>query len=148
MAVEPVDNTALEQDDRFPSGEWKGFFLMPRKPGRNWMELHLTFQEGRVHGEGRDWVGEFLIRGRYDTADGRCRWTKKYVGKHDVSYQGFNEGKGIWGTWEIENWWRGGFHVWPIAMGDPTGEKLTEEAELPVAVEAGAAVESFAESVR
>ena len=38
---------------------------------------------------------------RYDVADGRCHWTKRYLGKHDVFYKGFNEGKGIWGVWEI-----------------------------------------------
>jgi hypothetical protein len=103
------------------------------------MELHLTFQTGTIKGEGRDWVGGFLIRGRYDLQDGRCHWTKRYVGKHDVFYQGFNEGKGIWGTWEIPpaeqlGHQRGGFHIWPEGMADPTGSHLTEEADLPTPV--------------
>jgi hypothetical protein len=90
-------------------------------------------------GEGRDWVGNFIVRGRYDLADGKCYWTKRYIGKHDVFYQGFNEGKGIWGTWEIpgspsDPGMRGGFHIWPEGMTDPTGSHLSAEAELPVPI--------------
>lgn len=121
----------LETDPRFPSGPWVGFFLQKSLPGKHLMELRLTFQAGTMQGEGRDWVGQFLIKGRYDVADGKCYWTKKYLGKHDVFYQGYNEGKGIWGTWEIGELARGGFRIWPEAMGDPTIEHLAAEAELP-----------------
>jgi hypothetical protein len=127
-----------ETDSRFPSGPWKGFFLQAGYVGRQWMDLNLTFAEGTIRGDGRDWVGAFLIRGRYDVESGKCHWTKRYVGKHDIAYQGFNEGKGIWGTWE----WtpmpshRGGFHIWPLAMGDPTVSRLAEEADEPETVEA------------
>src|SRR5262249_3489424 len=97
----------------------------------------LTFRQGAITGEGRDWVGAFVIRGRYDLADGRCHWTKKYLKKHDVFYQGFNEGKGIWGTWEIAAspaypTQRGGFHIWAEGMPAPSQPQLTEEADLPL----------------
>jgi len=129
----------LETDPRFPSGPWVGFFLQPLVPGRHQMELGLTFTHGEIKGEGRDWVGKFILRGQYDLGDGRCHWTKRYLGKHDVFYQGFNEGKGIWGTWEIppsdlSSQQRGGFHIWPEGMPDPTGQTLSEEADLPVVV--------------
>ncbi len=123
-----------EPDDRFPSGPWAGFFLWPAVPGRHAMELRLTFREGVMSGEGRDRCGEFLVRGRYQTKDGKCWWTKKYLGKHDVFYEGFNEGRGIWGNWEIPRDSRGGFHIWPEAMGDPTLKKLEAEADVPVPV--------------
>jgi hypothetical protein len=128
----------LETDPRFPSGRWLGFWVQKHPPiGRHEMELLLTFTTGTVTGEGRDWVGPFLVRGSYEVTDGRCHWTKRYLGKHDVFYQGFNEGKGIWGTWEIPTGlqgfpWRGGFHVWPEGMADPSRPTLSEEAELPV----------------
>jgi hypothetical protein len=134
MQRDAKDERPVEQDDRFPSGEWKGFFLQRQLPGRHWMELHLTFRDGLIRGEGRDWVGEFLMTGRYQVSDGKCWWTKKYLKRHDVFYQGYNEGKGIWGTWEIPGDFSGGFHIWPIAMGDPTGGTLSEEAEAPAAV--------------
>ena len=121
----------LETDPRFPSGPWVGFFLHKSLPGKHMMELRLTFQAGNMQGEGRDWVGQFLIKGRYDLADGKCYWTKKYLGKHDVFYKGFNEGKGIWGVWEIGQFQRGGFHIWPEGLGDPTNDYLVAEAELP-----------------
>ncbi len=128
----------LEQDSRFPSGPWKGFFLQPHlKSGRSWMDLHLSFSNGSMRGEGRDWVGSFIITGRYELDGGKCWWTKRYIGKHDVAYQGYNEGKGIWGLWEIPPTWKGGFHIWPVAMGDPNLDKLTESIEEPSLVSVG-----------
>lgn len=122
---------ALETDDRFPSGPWTGFFLMKRRPGRHWMELRLTFRNGRMQGEGRDAIGAFLIRGTYELDGGNCWWAKRYVGKHDVAYKGFNEGKGIWGVWEIPPSDTGGFHIWPEGMADPTGGRLKEAIDAP-----------------
>ena len=138
----------VETDPRFPSGPWRGFFLMDHWPGRHQMELILTFRQGVITGEGRDFVGTFLIRGRYNLDDGKCHWTKRYIGKHAVAYQGYNEGKGIWGLWEIPPNWRGGFHIWPTAMGDPTSPHLAEAHNIPtqrspdpeVEVEIGVAV--------
>jgi hypothetical protein len=129
----------VETDPRFPSGPWTGYFLQPVIPGRHLMELSLTFRQGQLSGEGRDWVGQFILRGRYCLEDGKCYWTKRYLAKHDVFYQGFNEGKGIWGVWEIppsglSEGWRGGFHIWPEGMPDPSQPVLTEEADLPTAV--------------
>ena len=121
----------FETDPRFPSGPWTGFFLQKEIPGKHTMEMRLTFHNGELTGEGRDRVGPFLFKGRYNLADGKCYWTKKYLGKHDVFYQGYNEGKGIWGVWEVGTLMRGGFHIWPEAMGDPTDLHLVEEAELP-----------------
>lgn len=135
MKSEPKKENPVETDDRFPSGPWKGFFLQPILPGRHWMELILTFRSGVLSGEGRDWVGQFIIRGKYEVLSGKCWFAKRYLGKHDVSYQGYNEGKGIWGLWELPSEgksWRGGFHIWPVAMGDPTGSKLKTAEDVPV----------------
>jgi hypothetical protein len=139
--VNAPDPATSETDPRFPSGPWTGFFLQRQLPGRHLMELRLTFRLGQLTGEGRDLVGKFVLRGRYSTADGKCRWTKRYLGRHDVYYQGFNEGKGIWGTWEIPpeqnagQHYHGGFHIWPEGMTDPTQSHLVEEADLPIHVE-------------
>jgi len=130
--MQPEPPPLLETDTRFPSGPWTGFFLQKEIPGKHLMELRLTFLNSVMQGEGRDRVGEFVIDGRYDLSDGKCYWTKKYRGKHDVFYKGFNEGKGIWGVWEIGELARGGFHIWPEGFGDPTIEHLYEEAEPPV----------------
>ena len=61
-------------------------------------------------------------------------WMKQYVGKHTVGYRGFNEGKGIWGTWtltDLGGTFTGGFHIWPEGMPDPSQTVLEEEAEIP-----------------
>lgn len=98
------------------------------------MELTLSFANGQMDGDGRDDVGSFLIKGRYASSSGECYWTKSYIGAHDVFYRGFREGKGIWGTWEIKSWGRGGFHIWPRTAGEV--EEKTEHAELEVPADA------------
>ncbi len=104
------------------------------------MDLVLTFANGQMSGDGRDDVGAFLIRGRYDAASGECYWTKSYIRAHDVFYRGFREGKGIWGTWEIKLWCRGGFHIWPRTSAE--GETEAEQAAVEEPVDA-VAVESL-----
>ncbi len=122
----------IEADARFPSGNWVGFFTDKRIPGKHSMELLLTFRAGAMTGEGRDRVGEFSVGGTYHLDNGCANFRKTYRGKHTVNYSGFNEGKGIWGTWELEGA-KGGFHIWPEGMGDPTQDVLEEEA--PIAFE-------------
>ena len=129
-----------ETDPRFPSGRWTGFFVQKPIPGKHQMELRLNFADSTISGEGRDWVGEFVLTGRYSIADGKCHWKKQYVGKHAVYYQGYNEGKGIWGLWDMPAaldpaYGRGGFHIWPEGMRDPTQPTLSEEIEEPTIVE-------------
>ena len=113
-------------EPQFPSGPWVGFYTY--RPGdKHRMDLQLSFANGIVAGTGNDDIGLFIISGRYDAANGECYWTKTYPGSHDVFYRGFREGKGIWGTWEIGELSRGGFHIWPRSASE--GEELIEYAE-------------------
>jgi hypothetical protein len=118
---------SCETDDRFPSGPWSGYFLQYNVQSRT--ELVLTFVNGVISGTGGDWVGPFVIRGRYETSDGKCWWTKRYLGRHEVAYQGWSEGRGIWGLWEIPRIGRGGFHIWPKGLEE--SEALRAELEAP-----------------
>jgi hypothetical protein len=97
------------------------------------MDLSLDFANHRMTGEGRDSVGPFVIAGAYDPTTKECFWTKTYVAAHDVFYKGFREGKGIWGTWEIEAWSTGGFHIWP--EGADAVEDEAEEVALDLPAE-------------
>lgn len=110
----------------FPSGPWTGFYNYSPKD-KHRMDLELTFSGGRLSGVGVDDVGRFRVEGRYDAQTLECSWVKTYFGAHSVLYRGFREGKGIWGTWEITAFHRGGFHIWPKAEGE--GDAETEAAE-------------------
>ena len=135
------EHGSLETDPRFPSGPWTGFFLQPVLPGRHLMELQLTFSQGALTGVGRDWVGEFMIRGRYDLADGKCYWTKRYVGRHDVFYRGAYDGEGsILGRWSIGDYWSGPFALAPI-RGESQADVLVEAAGVEVPALHGVVVE-------
>src|SRR5947208_2997193 len=120
-------------DQLYPSGPWTGFYNYGPKDKRR-MDLHLTFSHGKVTGEGTDDVGPFVVKGQYDVKNAECWWMKTYVGGHDVYYRGFREGKGIWGTWEIRNDSRGGFHIWPRRAGE--GERVSEATERTEPVDA------------
>jgi hypothetical protein len=118
-------------DALFPSGPWLGYYLY--SPGdRHRMDLDLTFANGSMTGDGNDDIGRFLIKGRYDSSNGECYWTKSYVGAHDVFYRGFREGKGIWGTWQIPPYAHGGFQIWPRQAGEGEADALHTEMDAPV----------------
>ncbi|MER3417007.1 MAG: hypothetical protein C4297_12450 [Gemmataceae bacterium] len=107
------------------------------------MELLLRFADGVMTGEGRDWVGRFTIRGHYRVDTGACTWTKHYIGRHDVFYRGYNEGRGIWGIWELTDAGvpqTGGFHIWPIGSGYGEDDRLHAAQELPLAQESAVGV--------
>lgn len=124
---------ACETDPMYPSGPWIGFFLQPGVfTGRVPMQLSLTFRGGSITGEGLDPVGEFVIRGSYQLDTGDVTFHKRYIGAHHVFYRGANEGKGIWGVWEIPNFMKGGFHIWPKGMSDPTRRRLSKAVPVPV----------------
>lgn len=96
------------------------------------MDLHLQFANGNMSGDGNDDVGRFAIKGQYDEASSECTFHKSYIGAHTVFYRGFREGKGIWGTWEIGNFARGGFHIWPKRAGESETDVESEVAVEPV----------------
>lgn len=127
----------VETDPRFPSGKWLGFWKQGALRGD--MECVLQFASGVLTGEGRDRIGKFTFRGRYSAADGKCHWVKHYVGRHDVSYKGYNEGKGIWGTWQLAAnalvLDHGGFHIWPEGMNVGPEPHLTAEADVDEPIE-------------
>ena len=127
----------LEADPRFPSGAWTGFFLQYWLPGRHSTNVEMTFANGVMTGNGRDWVGAYTMNGTYDTATGKCEWKKQYRGKHSVMYRGVNDGRGIWGVWEIRQLGglfvdRGGFHLWPEGSDVSAESAQTEQAVVEV----------------
>jgi hypothetical protein len=135
--MDEVEPLILETDPRFPSGPWTGFFLQLALPGRHETNLELPFGDGRLSGNGKDRVGAYTIDGSYDLASGSCEWTKQYVGRHAVMYKGNNNGRGIWGVWELPQLWglltdRGGFHIWPQGIDVSEESDEAERALLKV----------------
>jgi hypothetical protein len=116
------------------------------------MDLFLNFSGGRITGHGQDPVGGFVIAGGYDDG-GQCHWTKIYPGSHEVSYSGYREGKGIWGTWKIQRVGSGGFHIWPLHAGgaeEEAEESVEQEspAEILLVGKPGRSAKPMAESVQ
>ncbi len=140
---EPVEKSdpqnRHETDERFPSGPWEGFYLMKHTGlKRHMMEMILQFTDGSLTGEGRDAIGKFTMSGNYSTETGKCNWKKSYIRRHNVIYDGYNEGRGIFGGWEIREiisgmifQSTGSFLIWPKSMGDPTNHRRKAEADLP-----------------
>ena len=81
-----------------------------------------------------------MIVGRYETESGKWWWTKRYLGKQNVAYQGYNEGKGIWGGWEIPLENRRLPHL-ARRNGNPDTGKLTEAIEEPELLKVASSLE-------
>ncbi len=99
----------------------------------------LTFKDGYISGEGKDNIDRFSISGSYSPETGECKFTKWYdrpffdLSTAPVSYRGFNQGRFIWGTWDIttpNEHADGGFKIWPEGYsggGDAVAEQDIEE---------------------
>lgn len=127
------DEALRESDERFPSGRWGGYWLQGSQRGR--MELDLQFQGGRIFGDGRDRVGDFVVSGSYDGVGGGCSLHKAYLGQHTVEYDGIGSADGIRGAWTIAGapgrpGARGGFHIWPIGAGQGDAMEVSAYATL------------------
>ena len=130
-----ASNVPPVSGNEFPSGPWTGFYNYSPKD-KHRMDLHLDFANGNMSGDGNDDIGRFVIKGKYDEPARECTFHKTYVGAHTVSYRGFREGKGIWGTWDIGVFEHGGFHIWPL--GQEAGDQEAKAAEEPQPVEQSA----------
>ena len=120
----------MEQDNRLPTGEWKGFYLESYQPRRGWMHLYLSFGDELIKGEGTDYVGPWTAVGNYDLKSGVCNWTKQYLGKHQVVYSGICGPNGIQGQWRIAST-TGEFHIWPKSMSHLDELYLHEDLTQP-----------------
>ena len=125
------DKSDLETDNRFPSGRWKGYFLQPHaNAGRCWMQLYIEFFDGRLHGQGSDIVGAFVIKGEYALDTGGVRFQKHYP-QYFVYYDGKHSGKAIAGIWHLPDG-QDRFVIWHESVDDPTIDSLEAEAEVPL----------------
>ena len=126
----------LEKHPLFPSGEWEGFYTYAFGPDarRHMMSFALTFKNKAVSGSGIDNVNRFIWRGQYDTEQLRC-WMQKRYPTHTVFYDGYVDRNGIWGSWEIPPYCRGGFHIWPKGLLENVTvedkEKIPETVKFP-----------------
>lgn len=132
-----------ESDNRLPTGEWNGFYLESHRSGRGWMSMYLAFADGRINGEGTDYVGPWVATGSYDLDTGLCSWVKRYLGMHTVSYSGKVSGDGIRGDWQLKSA-SGPFHIWPRGMNNNNELYLKHDMDLPVD---GSFADSFSDSL-
>jgi hypothetical protein len=112
-----------------PSGLWTGFFLEKHHPQKGWMHLHLQFRQSEILGEGTDYVGPWQITGNFSAESSICIWTKKYLGKHSVRYQGQFGDTGIVGKWDISGMVSGEFHIWPAEFTEIQEMYLRQEEQ-------------------
>lgn len=118
-------------EDLFPSGEWVGFYTYDQASDRHHMDLYLSFtMDGQIQGNGTDDLGAFTVRGKYDTNELKAYFTKFYPGSPDVFYEGVNENRRIYGSWQIDAATHGGFKIWPKQLGeDDSDEEIKHEEE-------------------
>lgn len=143
MPADSNKRNDFETDNRLPTGEWNGFYLESHRSGRGWMSMYLEFSDGRINGEGTDYVGPWVATGSYDLDTGLCSWVKKYLGLHNVHYSGKISGDGIRGDWQIRSATSGPFHIWPRGMNNNNELYLRETLDAPMS---GGFEDSFSDS--
>ncbi|MES1161383.1 MAG: hypothetical protein ABUM51_11535 [Bacteroidota bacterium] len=127
-----------EQHPYFPSGDWEGFYIDPRRGNsKGEMAMTLDFSNGTIHGAGSDPVGVYTWTGTYDTKAETCQLAKTYVGAHSVEYSGYADENGIWGKWSIKKRSTGEFHIWPKKKGAGEDNEEIKEAVNVRELEAG-----------
>jgi hypothetical protein len=86
---------------RIPKSIWKGWWEQVGSGRQPMQETTFTFDRGEIHGQGHDIVGIFIFTGVYDEA-GHVKMVKKYLGAHEVYYEGHFDGEGtILGMWNM-----------------------------------------------
>jgi hypothetical protein len=120
----------MESDNRLPTGEWNGFYLERGNSKRGWMHLYMSFTDGKIKGEGTDYVGPWVANGEYDLETGACAWVKQYLQKHQVHYTGQLGENGIMGHWNIGHV-VGEFHIWPRGMSNLNELYLADDLQEP-----------------
>ena len=123
-----------EQDPRFPSGPWFGFYHQNGIQSRQ--RFSLFFSNGIIRGEGKDPVAPFAVKGTYNADSGKVSITKTYTDYH-VFYDGLADGDGIRGDWSIPYFGgivcdRGVFHIWPDELAMEEARKLEQEEPEPL----------------
>ncbi len=123
-----------EQDPRFPSGPWFGFYRQGGTQSRQ--RFTLRFRDGTVHGEGKDPVAPFIVTGTYCTDTGVVHLTKSYD-NYRVFYRGTSlPDDGIPGVWTIPYFGgvitdSGEFHIWPDELAMEEVRRLAREEPVP-----------------
>jgi hypothetical protein len=96
------------------------------------MQMYLVCDDaGTIKGEGIDYVGPWTLLGKFAPDTGRCSWTKQYVQRHSVAYDGRMDANGIVGEWRIKPFLQGTFHIWPESLTHLTEHYLHAPAPLP-----------------
>ncbi len=96
------------------------------------MQLYLDCNpQGVIRGEGIDYVGPWTLIGQFSPPTQHCMWTKSYVNRHRVEYEGLLGENGIVGDWRISPFLRGRFHIWPESMPHLYEQYLREGIPLP-----------------
>lgn len=136
------NDLTLNTHPEFTTGNWTGFYLEAHRREPGWMRMYLDCSDqGVIRGEGIDYVGPWTLVGRFTTADRRCVWTKSYVGRHEVAYDGILGPLGIKGTWRIRSYLSGEFHIWPEGMSHLTEHYLNAQQPLPLPVDVAESLE-------
>ena len=132
------DAPSFETDPRFRRARGPASSSSPGRPsGTGWSSTSRSAMAS-WRAPGGTGSASSPWRAATTSTTARPTGTRRTSGAHSIAYSGYNEGKGIWGTWEYQSNWRGGFLIWPVAMGDPTKAKLAEAVDVPKEAEAPA----------
>ena len=80
---------------------WEGYLIQEGQQYDMYFENFQINADWSLWGSGADAIGEFTCYGTCDN-NGKCEFTKEYIGQHSVYYRGQFNGKRIRGKWHIQ----------------------------------------------
>ena len=83
---------------------------------------------GSIEKEVFDPPGPWHLKGEIRES-GEISWNKQYIGKHRVEYVGRVTDQGIQGTWWINDFLTGPFHIWPQGNRELAEKFLREDLQ-------------------
>jgi hypothetical protein len=81
---------------------WKGYYVQNGKQNTMDLDDMQISADGKIHCEGGDSVGEFIINGNV-MPNGSFNFKKKYIDQHTVSYNGTIRQGALLGHWNFGN---------------------------------------------
>ena len=106
------------------SYHWTGFWEQSTFGIQSMFDLEMSFENGEIHGAGRDVIGAFQIGGEI-LGDGSVHLLKQYEDAHCVHYDGQYDGEGsISGQWRIDGYWERGTFGFRLVRGSETSNEM------------------------
>jgi len=112
----------------FPSGCWRGFFIVGEPKIRHPVSISMIIENGTIRGVGKDDAEIFAVHGVYDSKTRECNFVEQR-NRYKIHAKGYRDSMkvSIWGIRESERGERSGFVISPAGKEHLDGLVIAPE---------------------